>query len=556
MYSTDAINWTVTTSPGGGWQDVTYGDGKFVAVARDTTNRVMYSTDGINWTAVNSGVDNHYGITYGDGKFVAVGNTGDSRVIYSTNAINWSVATAPERNDWWSVIYGNGKFVAVAYNGEGTNRIMYSSNGINWTKATAPENNRWYSVTYGDGKFVAVATNGTNNVMYSTDGINWTATKAAGSALQSVTYGDGMFVAVATGNRVMYSLDGTVWDGDLPELTFASDKDIENFRRGDVVQSPDVKVVSTNKAASQITVDGGTWKTDNMFDQSQVWSNNVSINGSGTFLDGQGPTGAFDGGFGGDNRATYTGATGRGNYAKWVPDSGYTNVNLRVFYLCGNSGPTFIALDNTYYSQSTAIVNQWVDFGNVSFSEIRWGNDDGTSDRNGANVYAIEINGKILVDTGVEPPGDTNLSAGPFVGTGEYVSHTANTLELTNAAGRWCADNQNVGLSAVSDAEYTDLGVDPDNARFTSANGVPLTPEFSGELTNFESRIWSIASSADGNTYGAFTDYTDTSVASTQTGATEWQPPGGTLVNDTYYKAKVAYTATGAANVESAEISI
>ena len=29
------------------------------------------------------------------------------------------------------------------------------------------------------------------------------------------------------------------------------------------------------------------------------------------------------------------------------------------------------------------------------------------------------------------------------------VSHTANTLELTNAADRWCVDWQNVNLAAV-----------------------------------------------------------------------------------------------------------
>ena len=36
----------------------------------------------------------------------------------------------------------------------------------------AREANQWSSVAYGNGTFVATATGGTNRVMYSTDGIN------------------------------------------------------------------------------------------------------------------------------------------------------------------------------------------------------------------------------------------------------------------------------------------------------------------------------------------------------------------------------------------------
>jgi len=71
---------------------------------------------------------------------------------------------------WHSVTYGNGKFVAVAYNGTITTRAMYSTDGINWSLGATPNVNiGWYSVTYGNGKFVAVAYDGTNTTraMYS-----------------------------------------------------------------------------------------------------------------------------------------------------------------------------------------------------------------------------------------------------------------------------------------------------------------------------------------------------------------------------------------------------
>ena len=319
-----------------------------------------------------------------------------------------------------------------------------------------------------------------------------------------------------------------------------------------------VKVVSTNKAASQITVDGGDWSDGSGVpsdqNQDEVWTNLSTIGDSQQ----DGSSRALSNVYNGD---TSTGVNCGTNGKTGVTLSGVSlncSTGVDTWLTFVNGGGTNNGIQVTINEGLDSEVTQTISLNTLTPTKfttafngtIQTINVRGLTAFNTA-LFQIEVDGKVLVD----PTGARNLSAGPFTASGEYVSHDDTTLELTNAAGRWCVDEQNIGLNAVSDDEYTDLGVDPDNARFTSANGVPLTPEFSGELTNFESRIWSIASSADGNTYGAFTDYTDTSVASTQTGATEWQPPGGTLVNDTYYKAKVAYTATGAANVESADIT-
>ena len=45
MYSSDGINWTAgsATEPSKDWESITYGDGKFVSISDDATNRVMYS---------------------------------------------------------------------------------------------------------------------------------------------------------------------------------------------------------------------------------------------------------------------------------------------------------------------------------------------------------------------------------------------------------------------------------------------------------------------------------------------------------------------------------
>jgi hypothetical protein len=121
----------------------------------------------------------------------------------------WTIRSSAADNNWYSVTYGNGTFVAVAYSGTG-NRVMTSPDGITWTIRSSAADNNWYSVTYGNGTFVAVAATGTGNrVMTSPDGITWTIrSSAADNSWYSVTYGNGTFVAVAatgTGNRVMTS---------------------------------------------------------------------------------------------------------------------------------------------------------------------------------------------------------------------------------------------------------------------------------------------------------------------------------------------------------------
>jgi hypothetical protein len=223
MTSDDGVSWTAVAAPDQRvWQSVTYGNGLFVAVCSYTDvyaacERTMYSKDGITWaTSSPAASGNWYSVTYGNGKFVAVGQSGSSRVMTSSDGINWSLQTAAELNYWYGVTYGNGKFVAVGSLNSGSNVVMTSPDGITWTaQSAAGDDDSWVSVTYGNGLFVAVADSGTDNrVMTSPDGITWTAQSAAGDddSWVSVTYGNGLFVAVGTGDDyVMTSPDGINW---------------------------------------------------------------------------------------------------------------------------------------------------------------------------------------------------------------------------------------------------------------------------------------------------------------------------------------------------------
>ena len=58
-------------------------------------------------------------------------------------SLQWLPAAASAANNWRSVTYGNGLFVAVSDNG--TNRVMTSPDGINWTSRVAVEATFWIS---------------------------------------------------------------------------------------------------------------------------------------------------------------------------------------------------------------------------------------------------------------------------------------------------------------------------------------------------------------------------------------------------------------------------
>jgi hypothetical protein len=129
----------------------------------------------------------------------------------SPDGITWTAQTAAANNDWVSVTYGGGLFVAVATSGTAANRVMTSPDGITWTAQTVAAllNKNWLGITYGDGLFVAVSNAGTGNrVMSSPDGTTWTAqTSSSNDNWTAVSHGNGVFVAksAALPNKTMVS---------------------------------------------------------------------------------------------------------------------------------------------------------------------------------------------------------------------------------------------------------------------------------------------------------------------------------------------------------------
>lgn len=238
-FTASPITWTgqaaADTNP---WTSVTYGGGRFVAVASSDSvapdNRVMYSDDGLTWTGTVAAqaipwTSVTYGLVGTQGRFVAVASSGTNRAMWSNDGVTWTSSGTPTGTlllprSWTSVTWGNGVYVAVASDGA-ANRVATSPDGNTWTARTGSVLNTWSSVTFGrlangQGRFVAVSTTGNPRAMWSNDGVSWTNSNTFVSALAantwtSVTWGNGLYVAVASdgGQRVATSPDGDAWTG-------------------------------------------------------------------------------------------------------------------------------------------------------------------------------------------------------------------------------------------------------------------------------------------------------------------------------------------------------
>lgn len=180
-YSHDAISWdelsypysTIPSELKANIMDIAFGGGTFVT-ATFYGKIIYYSKDGVNWeysqiddSAFYNGRLNLNSITYGNGMFVAVPR-GGKKAVYSKDGINWDVYTFPDFDVIKSVVYGDGKFVAIK-----EDMSFISEDGINWWELALPNiSSKWDCITYGDKKFVALSTDGKAAVLYSSEIVN------------------------------------------------------------------------------------------------------------------------------------------------------------------------------------------------------------------------------------------------------------------------------------------------------------------------------------------------------------------------------------------------
>ena len=183
-YSADADTWGTSSLPSPsfditGSTRIAYGNvvgtntNRFVVISSTDTDVSYSDNGGVTWTITGSPVLDSTGydaITYGGGKFVAV-RSGTTNAMYSADGETWTGVTLPGTLDAASdVVYGNGKFVALG----GTNGIMYSLDGVTWVEnaLTLPLTATERKLAYGQGMFI-ITSDDTDEIQYSTDGLYW-----------------------------------------------------------------------------------------------------------------------------------------------------------------------------------------------------------------------------------------------------------------------------------------------------------------------------------------------------------------------------------------------
>lgn len=259
----------------------------YVAVGEDGT--VLQSTDGINWTSDWSGTSNLYGVAAGDnGVIVAVGgevDDGDKTnitdgVILHSQGLGWqnivSMSTLSNLYTLRSVVYGNGKFVAVGgFKNTVNGVIIYSENGIDWKNSvhktdsgTDTNFNHYHQIKFYNNKFVAVGYSGA--YAYSTDGINWTEgyNESIDEDLYSVAYHNGTYVAAGANNTIVYSENGQDWS--LVDLSLL---ELSEYRNASCATFIDNKFIVFFEESRDVLVseDGKNWsESDSIIDDHTV----------------------------------------------------------------------------------------------------------------------------------------------------------------------------------------------------------------------------------------------------------------------------------------------
>jgi hypothetical protein len=142
-----------------GFTAVAYGMGLFVAV-KSGSRIVNRTTDGTGtWTSVALALPSTAAwidITWGNGRFVAIAGGGSTAAAYSLDGVTWTAATLPA-GTWTHVAYGQGVFMAVST----TTAAAVSEDGVTWTsKTTDTASGGFASAAFGNpnrsGKFALI----------------------------------------------------------------------------------------------------------------------------------------------------------------------------------------------------------------------------------------------------------------------------------------------------------------------------------------------------------------------------------------------------------------
>lgn len=252
LWSSNGIGWTTGYASNNFlFSGITFGTNLFASVGSSANvGKILTSSNGFNWVSQIIGATNVPNcVAYGNGVYVAMGSKGI--VFRSTDGFNWtSLFPSLPFSAASSITFGTNLFVAIS-----GNAIATSPDGLTWTSCNSGVSYSLYSVIFGNGSYVAVGQNIIGNgtqITTSPDGTNWTARNSGGNTDYAITFGDQGFVAPGNqfstyGNVISTSPDGINWitrgiggDIDGPQIrsaTFGNDSYLVVGDSGKILQS-------------------------------------------------------------------------------------------------------------------------------------------------------------------------------------------------------------------------------------------------------------------------------------------------------------------------------
>jgi len=169
-YSTDGINWFASTLPSSTtWEDVAGGlvgtSAFFVTVASGGTAAAYSADGGVTWLATGAlpATATWRSITYGNNRFLAVARASTAAAI-SIDGVSWTSVTLPTTANWNNAVYGEDQFIIIA---DGGTQALTSANGTtgSYTDRTLAGSATWEEIAYGPipgNPIFAVVGNGTS----------------------------------------------------------------------------------------------------------------------------------------------------------------------------------------------------------------------------------------------------------------------------------------------------------------------------------------------------------------------------------------------------------
>jgi hypothetical protein len=194
----------------------------------------MSSTDGVTWTNQQqwgkAGHDKNdlWTVVYGNGVFVAAGGFGATRIVWTKDGKQWHEVEAEKlerfRGSTMALLFNGERFVAMTQFGT----FADSADGQTWTiRSHVPLINqpqqRIREMAYGNGIYIATGDYGT--VAISDDGVDWKLIETAPGHAEvrqwpSIAYGNGIFVMTGENGYIATSKNGIRWENERTDKQY------------------------------------------------------------------------------------------------------------------------------------------------------------------------------------------------------------------------------------------------------------------------------------------------------------------------------------------------